>query len=308
MTTQADGNPLSAPANAQFGIAMFAAGVALVPAMDAIAKFLTDQMHGMQIVWGRYFFTVLILAPIVALTVPRSRWIPPQLGLQIFRGLCLFVATSLFFISLRHLPLADALAIVYISPLITTALSGPLLGEKIGVRRWVAVAIGLVGALMIIRPGLGVVHPASILPVGSGIALSLYIVATRKLSGTASPVVTLFFTGLVGLVASLPAQPAVWVQPSAQMLGWLAAIGVIAVIGHLLVIKGLDHAPASTLAPLGYLEIVSGAILGLVVFGEFPDAWTLCGATIIISAGLYITYRERVRGRGAVGAPRRTDP
>jgi len=294
-------------ANPAAGIAMFAAGMIIVPCMDAIAKALTEEMHGMQIVWGRYLFTILILAPVIALTVPRGSWIPVQMGRQIMRGLCLFAATSLFFVSLKYLPLADALAIVYISPLITTALSGPLLGERVGPRRWAAVVVGMVGGLIIIRPGMGVTDPAAGLAVGAGLALALYLILTRKLSGSASPAVTLFFTGLVGFIASLPAQPFIWSPLDLEHFGWFAAIGVIAVVGHLLVIRGLDHAPASVLAPLGYIEIVSGTVLGLVVFGDFPDLWTAVGASLIIAAGIYITYRERKRQTEVVGAPRRLD-
>jgi drug/metabolite transporter (DMT)-like permease len=189
------------------------------------------------------------------------------------------------------------LALVFISPLIVTALSPLILGEHVGIRRWSAVIVGFCGALVIIRPGLGVFEPAALLAAGAGAVYATYLIATRKLSGSAPPLVTLAYTALLGAVVMTAIQPAVWIWPAPTDWLWMAGMGALAATGHFLLIKAFDHAPASVLAPFTYSEMAMATAVGYFAFGDFPDALTWVGVAIIVASGLYISFRERKLGK-----------
>ena len=216
-----------------------------------------------------------------------------QPKLQFFRGLTLFFANVLFFYSISIISMAKALILAFIAPLVTTALSPFLLGEKVGFRRWSAVLVGFVGSLIIIRPGFIDFNLASVAALGTGVFYGIYLIITRKLHTSDNPLLTLLLTGVVGAVCGSLIVPVVWTNPSFNQWSLLALMGVFACIGHLFLILSLKYADASKLAPFGYFEIITNVILGYYFFMDFPDIWTWVGFSIIVSSGLYIFIRER---------------
>jgi drug/metabolite transporter (DMT)-like permease len=168
-----------------------------------------------------------------------------------------------------------------------------MLGERVGIRRWLAVAAGFLGALIILRPGFGVMQMGSLLALGAGCSFAFYTLLTRKLSGSAPPLVTLAYTAVTGMMVMSVAVLPDWITPPPEDLVMMAAIGAVAASGHFLLIRAFDHAPASLLAPYSYSEIVMATAVGWLIFGDFPDGWTWAGIAVIVSSGIYISWRER---------------
>jgi len=279
------------------GIFLMLLSMTIVPVMDGLAKVLSADYPIIQIVWARYFFHLLYLLPIVIYRYGPSVLMPRHPVLQIIRGGLLLSSTFCFFAAISQMPLADALALVFISPIIVTALSPVLLREKVGFRRWLAVFVGFIGALIIIRPGFSEIDTGTIYAIAAGTIYAFYMIATRKLSGSAPPLVTLTFTALLGAIIMSAWVPSVWVPPSHVDWSLMAAMGACAALGHFLLIKAFDHAPASVIAPFGYSEIIMATIIGFVVFGDFPDTMTWLGVGVIILSGVYISMRE---GKGNI--------
>jgi drug/metabolite transporter (DMT)-like permease len=193
--------------------------------------------------------------------------------------------------------MAKALTLAFVAPLITTAFSPILLGEKVGIKRWSAVLIGFFGSLVVIRPGFIELNLATIAALGTGCFYGIYLVITRKLHSTDNPLLTLLLTGIVGLSIGSFFVPIVWITPSLTQWFWLAIMGIFACMGHLLLIYSLKFADASKLAPLGYFEIIPNIILGYYIFNDFPDSWTFLGLFIIVSSGIYVIRRELLSNR-----------
>jgi len=266
---------------------------AILPFMDTIAKYLSADLSFFQITWARYFFTVFFTLPFMFFFFRRNLTWTSQPKLQIFRGLTLFCANVLFFYSISIISMAKALTLAFVAPLITTALSPIVLGEKVGVRRWSAVIIGFIGSLIVIRPGFIEFNLASFAALGTGLFYGIYLVITRKLHTSDSPLLTLLLTGVVGAVIASFIVPTVWVNPTFNQWSLLALMGIFACLGHLFLILSLKYADASKLAPFSYFEIVTNIILGYYFFSDFPHYWTWVGLAIIICSGIYISYRER---------------
>lgn len=265
-----------------------------VPFMDAIAKHLSATLPVVQVTWARYVFHLVLAVPILFWTQRGGgQMVPRRIGLQLLRGVLLVCSTFSFFLSVKYLPLADALALAFVSPLVVTAVSPFLLGEHVGMRRFTAVGIGFIGALIIIRPGSGVMQWASLLALSAGVTYALYVVMTRKLAGTAPPIVTLVYGALFGALVTSTALPFAWKQPTGAEWAWMVAIGMTAACTHYLLIKAYEAAPASLLQPFTYVEIIMATILGYLWFGDFPDAWTGVGVAILIASGIYVSLRER---------------
>lgn len=275
------------------GILIYMAAMAIVPFMDGIAKHLSTEMSVVQVTWARYFAHFVILLPIVLIKHKSSQLIPGQPVLQVIRGGLLLISTICFFWAISLMPLADALAIVFVSPLVVTALSPWLLAEKVGFRRWSAVLVGFLGACIIIRPSPEMFNSGAPLALAAGVFYALYLIATRRLAGSAPPSVTLLYTALVGALLLSLAVPFSWTTPNLEQVGFMAALGVIAAVGHLCVIKAFDLAPASLLAPYGYTEILMATAVGYLVFGDFPDIWSWIGVAVVIASGVYVSFRER---------------
>ena len=261
--------------------------------MDTIAKYLSAELSFFQITWARYFFTVLFTLPFMFFFFRKNLTWSTQPKLQIFRGLTLLFANILFFYSISIISMAKALTLAFVAPLITTALSPIFLSEKVGVRRWSAVIIGFVGSLIVIQPGFIEFNLASISALGTGFFYGIYLVITRKLHTSDSPLLTLLLTGVVGLAFGSFMVPVVWINPTFNQWSLLALMGIFACLGHFFLILYLKYADASNLAPFGYFEILTNVALGYYFFMDFPDGYTFLGLFIIIGSGLYIFIRER---------------
>ena len=264
----------------------------MLPIMDGFAKYLSSDLPVLQITWVRYFFTVAFTLPIMFFFYNKQLVWTDKPKLQLLRGVILLFANICFFYAISVISLAKALTLAFIAPLIVTALSPVLLGERVGVRRWTAVILGFLGSLVVIRPGFVELNLASFATLGTGVMYGFYLIITRKLSTYDNPLLTLLLTGLVGAIIISCAMPFVWVKPTLNQWSMMAGIGVFACIGHLFLILSLKYADASKLAPFSYFEIVTNIIIGYYFFNDFPDNWTFFGLFIIISSGIYIFRRE----------------
>lgn len=275
------------------GILFMLLTILLFVTMDTIAKYLAQSYPVPQVVWGRYAFHMLVLLVFLrgrSFTVLRTR--APKL--QLLRSVAMVLTTAVFFLGLSFVPLATASAIMFIGPLLVTALSMPLLGEHVGPRRWAGVAIGFIGALVIIRPGTEVFELAALLPLAAACGYALYQVMTRMVARTGEPPMTsLLYTALLGVVFASIAVPFFWQAPDLE--GWilLALVGIGGGLGHYTLIKAFEAAPAAVIVPFGYTSIVWATLFGFIIFGEVPDLLTFVGAGIIIVSGLYVFHRER---------------
>ena len=266
----------------------------MLPFMDAIAKYLSTELPFFQITWARYFFTVFLVLPLMLLFFKKELKWSENPKLQFYRGLTLFFANICFFYSISVISMAKALTLAFVAPLITTVLSPFFLGEKVGFRRWSAVIVGFIGILVVIRPGLIEFNFASFAAVGTGCFYGVYLIITRKLHSTDSPLLTLLLTGVVGAIIGTFIVPMVWVNPTLVQWSWLIIMGLFACLGHILLIYSLKYADASKLAPFGYIEIVPNIILGYYFFNDLLDLLSFIGLFIIISSGLYVIRREYI--------------
>ena len=264
----------------------------ILPFMDTIAKYLSSEISFFQIAWARYFFTVFWTFPFIFFFFRKNLIWTENPKLQILRGLTLFSANICFFYSISIISMAKALTLAFIAPLVTTALSPILLGEKVGSKTWIAVIAGFIGSLVVIRPGFIEFNLATIAALGTGCLYGVYLIITRKLHSSDNPLLTLLLTGIVGATVSTLFVPLFWVNPTNIQWLWLAIMGIFACLGHILLIYSLKYADASKLAPFGYFEIITNIILGYYIFNDFPDLWTFVGLFIIISSGFYIFRRE----------------
>ena len=264
----------------------------MLPIMDGFAKYLSSTLPVLQITWSRYFFTVVIVLPIMLIFFRKNLTWTEQPRLQLIRGLLLFCANILFFYSISVISLAKALTLAFIAPLIVTILSPILLNENVGFRRWAAVITGFIGSLIVLRPGFVEINLASIAALGTGVLYGFYLIVTKKLHKSDHPLLTLLLTGVVGAIIGSLIMPIVWVQPSITEWYMMFAIGFFASIGHLFLILSLRFADASKLAPFGYFEIVTNIIIGYYYFNHLPDLFHFIGLFIIIASGIYIFKRE----------------
>ncbi|SDG54487.1 DMT family transporter [Roseospirillum parvum] len=284
------------------GLLLMIAGVMCLPVLDTFAKLLTESVSAGEVAGIRFVVQTLLLAPLASALLGRRLWRPEKPLLQAMRGVLVAGATLLYFAALKEMALPDALAIFFVEPLILTALSALFLGEKVGWRRFSAVGVGLVGALVIIGPQFQQVGTTALLPLGTAICFAAYIALTRQLGGRTGAVAMQFYAGVAGAVvmavalglghaAGIEALTLSW--PSGRDWGLILGLGVAATAAHLLIVAALKHAAASLLAPFQYLEVVSATLLGLFVFGDFPRPYVWLGMALIIGSGLFVFWRER---------------
>lgn len=271
--------------------------VATFSCLDATAKYLTGYMEPLQVVWARYtgafVLTLIFLNPIGR----PGMMVTNRPLLQVGRSALLLGSTALNFVAVHYLPLDKVLAIIFSTPFLVAVLGGPILGEWVGWRRWIAIGVGFLGVLLVVRPGVGSFEPAALLPVGGAICYAVYSIATRLLARTDSTETTTFYTNMVGAVAMLPIVVFVWTPPQSVFIACLMAItGLFGGFGHYLLIRGHRLAPASTLAPFIYTQMIWTSTLGYLVFGDVPHRWTIVGSAVVIGSGLYLLYRERKVG------------
>jgi len=278
------------------GIGLMLTAMAVLPFLDVIAKQLgREGVPVMQIVWARLFFGAVMTMPF-ALRISGPRALVPNMPLMhAVRASFIIAATSFFFAALHYQSIADTLAIFFVQPLIVTLLSPFVLGEKVGLRRWVAVLIGFLGTLIIIRPGFHAITPGVPLSLAAGTCLAIYLILTRRIAGSAHPMVTTFYTSLCGAVIMSAIVLFVWQPPTPAQWIFLVLLSAIANGGHYLIIRAYDNAEASLLAPLAYTEMIMATIAGWYFFGDLPDVWTFVGVGILIACAIYISWREHVQ-------------
>jgi drug/metabolite transporter (DMT)-like permease len=283
---------------AQRGILLMVAAMSFFVAMDATAKYLSQWYPVPAIVWARYCINLGMLLAWLAARGELRRIRTARPGIQLARGLLLAAATSLYFTSLSVLPLADAAAIGFVLPLFVAALAVPMLGERIDLSRTAAIFIGLAGALMIVRPGTDVFTPYALLPVAMAACNALYQVLTRKVAGLEHPMTSLIWGAIVGAVLLSAVAPVYWKMPE-RAWHWvlLGIIGLLASIGHYLLIRAYDFASTTLLAPFTYTAIVWALLLGFVLFGQLPDGWSVAGMVVIVFSGLFLAGRQRLTVR-----------
>lgn len=262
--------------------------------MTTIAKTLSASYHPLQLIWARYFFHVAV---IVLLFPGRLRDLAraSPIRLHALRSGLLFLATGGNFVALALMPLAEVSAIGFLTPLLVTILSAWLLAERVRPHRWAAVALGLLGALLIVRPGVGVFRPETLVAVGFALAYALYQVTTRVARET-DAVLALLWSGLFGMALSSLLVPLVWRTPAPGELALMALIGVLGALAHLLVIIALRAGEASLVAAFSYTQLLWATLSGAVFFADLPDRWTILGALTIAAAGLGALHLDRRRG------------
>jgi drug/metabolite transporter (DMT)-like permease len=273
---------------------------------DALAKEAAMTLPILQVSWGRYIFHFMFLPAFGDRPFARASWSlrgwarllrTRRLGLQITRSVLLLVVTVSYFGAIHYVPLADAAAVAFLEPLLIVALAHVFLKERVGLRRWIAVAVGLAGVLIVIRPGFGMAHWGILLAVLTAICAAVYVVLTRVCAEYDSAATSLAYSSLAGVIGLSLVMPFVW-QP-ADYAHWLMflGLGVAGGCGHFLVIKAFAKAPGSTLAPFLYVQMLWIVAAGWFWFGDWPVWSTWVGIGLIVGSGLYSLHRERVRAR-----------
>jgi drug/metabolite transporter (DMT)-like permease len=299
-------SPLSNDPRIERGMILIAAGAFMAPMGHAIAKYLGGEISAGETAWARFFFQIAFLLPFFwraygdGLSSPRLS--------HVTRGILLAATTLTFFWSLRYMPLANSAAIFYVEPLLLTAISALFLGEPIGWRRISAVTVGFLGALVIIRPSFDAVGAAALLPLVAALCFATYMAIIRHQADAETALAAQFWICLFATIAlSLAIAAGGRAYPDVLGASWptlreaalLALMGAIGLVSQRLLIQALRLAPASILAPLQYTEILGAIIVGMIVFGDVPDALTSLGIVIVVGAGLYVFRRERLLARQA---------
>ena len=268
------------------------AGVFCMASMDVMAKILGHSIPVAQIVWLRFVSQALLVGG--GLIIARhGLFTSAHIKLHMLRGLATTFSSYMFFLGIIYLPLADATALIQLGPVMVTLGAVFVLGETIGRRRIVAIAVAFLGAMLIIRPGSSVMSPASAFPMLGAVGFTVYALATRFVRSD-GPWTALFLQGVFGTMFSSLLVPFFWQPIALADAPAVAALVGFGILGHLLMIRAFAAAPAGDIAPYGYAGLLFAVIFGLVLFGETPDGVTLLGAVVIVTAGLYVWYRERL--------------
>ncbi len=275
------------------GIGLVLMAIFLFTCLNGSVKWLTLSHDPLMVAWARQL-GALVFMLVAFMPKHGLRLLRPRMpSAQVARGMYLLGSNVLYFFGLSYMDMASGAAIQLTGPLMVTALSAPLLGEKVGWRRWLAVTIGFIGALIIIRPGVDM-RWAALFFLASAFCSTFYQITTRHLAGYDNAATAATIAAVVGAAALTPVVPFVWDAPEDWLtIGLFLALGVFAGLGHFLFTSAYRYAGASTLAPFSYAHLLGAAIVGFILFGDFPDLWTWVGAAIIVGAGLYVAHRER---------------
>lgn len=262
--------------------------------MDAIAKSLAGRIGVVPTIWVRYAghmaFVLILTLPRLA-TVAQTR----HSGLQILRSLLLMAATGFFFTGVSRVPLSDAAALMSTNPVLITLGAALFLGEALGIRRVAGIAVALLGALIVLRPGSEVFSPAALYPLAAAACYSAYALLTRKVGANEDVWTSLFYTGLVGTLVLSAVVPFYWRQPDATAWALMCGLAVAGMVGQVFLIRAFSIGEASMLAPYSYLGLIFATLWGFLFYGEVPDRLTILGALVIAGAGLYVWHRETFR-------------
>ena len=269
----------------------------LLASMDATAKWLVADYAIAQILLLRFCVFLLLALALAARRGFAASLRSRRPGLQLLRCLVMLAEIYVFVWAFALLPLADVHGIAAISPLLAMALAVPLLGERVGWQRWAAVAMGFAGVAMIARPGLGAMGPAALVALGAAFLWALLQVLIRKVGLVDSVATSSLYSAAVAVAVLAVLAPFVWRPPDGEGWGLMLLAGVLGSLGHLLLFRALQLAPASALQPFGYALVAWAAVMGLVVFGDLPDGWTLAGIAVVVAGGLFAFSRERAASR-----------
>lgn len=287
--------------NGLLGIGIMLLATIFLSAGDAASKYLATSVPALHIVWLRYAISGLILLAIVVVKNDWKLFRTRRPGMHLLRG-CGAIGSSILFVSsLKQLPIADATATSFVAPLFVTALSIPMLGERVGWRRWLATLAGLIGVLIVVRPGGAGFQLASLLPAISALCWAFSLIVTRMMSGTENAIATVTYSTVFGALVMTLLLPLHWVTPTWEIALVGLFIGAVSTAGHWLVILAFRYAGASLLAPFSYIQLFWASLFGFLLFAALPDAWTLVGAVIIAASGLYTAHRERIRAKQVLG-------
>ena len=278
--------------NSKLGISLLCSGLAFFAVGEACVKTLAQNYDIIQVVWARYVFHALVFILIFSRSGIVSQMKTSRPVLHLMRSIALMFGTLTFFTALIYLSMPEAVAINFAAPLMVTALSIPFLGEKVGPRRWVAIVIGFLGVLVIIRPGLGVMHWAAILPLLTAVFYAAYQIMTRIAGRTEDTKTSLFWTSTVGVIVMSCIVPFVWTEPNLLSWGIMVAMGAVFGLGHYLLIRAFEVSAVSTLSPFLYTQIIWVTIISVIIFDQIPDNWSFLGTAIVIASGLYLWHRE----------------
>ena len=301
--------PVKTKQNTVLGMAIMASCMMVLPGMDAIAKYLStfDAMAPAQLAFYRFFVQFCLTLPILLFVTPRAFWRPKRPWVNLLRGCLHAAATLMFFISVKYMPLADVFAIYFVEPFMLTAMSALFLGDKVGWKRWLAIAVGFCGAMIVIQPSYALFGPTSLLPVVCAFFFTLYLFLNRAVGEGDSPLMMQVLAGaggslfmgvalLVGdWMGQVEFQPAL--PTSGLAIGLLVLLGGLSGYAHLLVVRAFRMAPLSLLAPFQSFEIISATVLGYLLFHDFPSLSKWLGIAIIVGSGLFIIWRESQRDK-----------
>lgn len=286
-------NPLKVD-RPQLGIALIISAMFIFALQDGITKHLSTTYAAPQILWIRFsFFVIFALAYSMRRKPLRACLTSNAPVLQIIRSLIIVAEIGIFILAVRHLPLAETHALFATFPLMATAIAALFLKEAVGIRRWSAIIIGLLGVMIILRPGAAAIAPAALLALLCAFMFAGYQVMTRLVSKYDDSETSITYMAVVGLIAMSALVPFYWQTPDAH--GWilLLTLAVTAALGHFLLIKALEFAPASLLQPFNFTLLVFASTVGYFAFGDVPDVWTVAGAIVIVGSGIYTVHRER---------------
>jgi drug/metabolite transporter (DMT)-like permease len=274
------------------GIAFACGAVLVFGGVNALVKWQAEAYPIAELVFFRSLFALLPVLYLGMRTGFAAMLKTSMPGAHLFRSAIWFVSVTCTFVSYHLLPMADAAAIAFSAPLFLTALSAPVLGERVGPHRWLAVAAGFAGVLVMVRPGLGVFQWGAVFGLGNAICYAIGSLAVRQMASTERSSTIVFYTMLLATLLSALALPFVWVTPRPLDFAVMAVIGVLGGIGQLLMVQAFHHAPASAVAPWNYSMMIWALLLGWLIWGEVPDAAVLLGAAVVIGSGLYLLHRE----------------
>ncbi|MCV3737485.1 DMT family transporter [Rhizobium sp. TRM96647] len=291
------------------GMALMAFAMTILPGMDAIAKYMAtyEGMSPGQVTFYRFFFQLVCTLPLLLTVMGRDAFRAKRPWMNLLRGVLHGAASLLFFVAVKYMPLADVFAIYFVEPFMLTAMSAVFLGESVGWRRWLAIAVGFCGALIVIQPSFAIFGWTALLPVACAFLYTLYLFLNRAIGEGDSPLTMQTISGFGGMMFMAGALAvgngsglenfALSLPQSPLALGLLLILGSLSGYAHLLVVRAFRMAPLSLLAPFQYFEIISATILGYALFGDFPNLWKWVGIAIIVGSGLFIIWRERMAAR-----------
>jgi len=274
------------------GILFVSTALSINAVKDGVAKLLGGYYPPLMLVWIHLAFTCLLLMPLVFKKYGRTVLFPQKFGIQVLRSTLFVLGISLFYWSLHYIPLADTTSMVFIAPIVVTALSPIILGEKLGLHRSLAVLVGFVGVYIILRPEFSGDRFGYILGLGAGSCLGMFYMANRKLAEYQPQLVAVTYTAVFGTLLLLPTLPIVWIIPRFSDSALLTSFVLLAIIGQIFLISAFSYTKASTLAPFQYTQLIAATIVGVIVFDTFPDQTTWLGIFLIVVSGLYIAIRE----------------